>query len=172
MEKYIKFGRCSKPHGIKGAFSFHLFNKEDSSLKKGSKLILRPSDSSSSINAEGEEHIIGAIAFGNKVIVSLKNVQDRNQVEAMIPFEIYVNREDFPPLSEDEYYIEDLVGLKVKTDNGADYGVVDSYYDNGAQTVLVIKGANNIELPLVEQFFPEVNVAENYILINEPEEIE
>tara|TARA_R110002072_G_scaffold64203_11_gene160061 strand:- start:43681 stop:44199 length:519 start_codon:yes stop_codon:yes gene_type:complete len=172
MEKYIKFGHCSKPHGIKGAFSFHLFNKEDSSLKKGSKLILRPSDSSSSIRAEGEEHIIGAIAFGNKVIVSLKNVQDRNQVEAMIPFEIYVNREDFPPLSEDEYYIEDLVGLKVKTNDGVEYGVVDSYYDNGAQTVLVIKGTNNIELPLVEQFFPEVNVAENYILINEPEEIE
>lgn len=172
MDKLIKFGYCSKPHGIKGAFSFHLFNTEESTLKKGSKIILKPSSETSSVAQDGEAYEIATISFGNKVIATLKDVNDRNKVEELIPFEIFVERSTLPEPDEGEVYIDDLVGLEVRNSDGKVIGEVKGYYDNGAQTVLEISGEAAMDLPLVDHFFPEINIEDGFVIMNVPEGIE
>lgn len=174
-EKLIEMGFCSKPHGIKGGFTFNLSNLEDSVLKKSSKVTLFPKSEGSSINKDGEEFTIKSIAFGNKVIVYLDEVSDRNKVEEIIPFEVYVDRELFPDTEEDEFYISDLVGLEVRVEGTEEvYGKVSSFYDNSAQVVLVIKGSGNQvqELPFIEEFFPIIDIEDGYITMVLPDFIE
>ncbi|MBC77486.1 MAG: 16S rRNA processing protein RimM [Halobacteriovoraceae bacterium] len=169
-DKLIHLGSCSRPHGIKGGFSAHLINHHDSSLEAGSKVILRPKNKSSSISEDGEEFEVNSISFGNKCILYFSGVEDRNSVESMIPFEIYINRSELPEPEDGSYYLEDLVGLKVLDEKGVELGKVKTYFDNGAQTVLVVKKSKGtVELPFVEQFFPEVNIEEGHIVMIEPE---
>ena len=73
-KRYIKLGVCGKPHGIRGDFSLHLYNSEESVLKKNQKVLLIPESNESSLEQEGEYFQIQNLKFGNKTILSLKNV--------------------------------------------------------------------------------------------------
>ncbi len=174
-EQLVEMGFCMKPHGIKGGFTFNLTNVEDSVLSKKTKVTLFPKDKKSSLDPNGETFTIKSIAFGNKVITYLEEVTDRNKVEDIIPFEIYIDRDLFPETEEDEFYVSDLIGLNVLID-GTDevYGKVSDFYDNTAQIVLVVKaqGKQVQELPFIEEFFPEVNIEEGYITMVIPSFIE
>ena len=169
-EKLIQLGSCGRPHGVSGGFSATFFNTQDSSVRKGSRLVLKPKSESSSLKAEGESFTVKSSSFGNKVILFFDEVADRNQAEALLPFDIYIKRSDLPETSDDEFYIEDLVGMKVIGENGEDLGVVKNYFDNGAQLVLVIqKKDGRMELPFVEVFFPEIDLEAGTIKMIEPE---
>ncbi|MCO4752954.1 MAG: 16S rRNA processing protein RimM [Bacteriovoracaceae bacterium] len=169
-EKLIHLGSCQKPHGIKGGFSAHLINAEDSSLSKGKTLLLKPKSAASSLSKDGELFKVKSMSFGNKCILYFEEVQDRNLVEAMLPFDIFIKRVDMPEPEEGLYYLEDLVGLKVLNDKNEEIGSVKTYFDNGAQTVLVIKKDDStIELPFIDNFFPEVDIEEGFIKMVEPE---
>ncbi|MBK26338.1 MAG: 16S rRNA processing protein RimM [Halobacteriovorax sp.] len=171
LSEYIELGGCSKPHGIKGAFAFHLYNTEDSVLTKGSKVLLYPKDGSK-VSKEGEEHEIASIAFGNKIIVTLKEVKDRNKVEEMIPFSIHFKKSDLPEPEEGEFYLEDLIGLKVISEaTGEEVGRVSSHYDNSAQIVLVIRGKQNFEVPFIDNFVKEIDLEAGTVQIVVPEMI-
>ena len=156
----IHIGHCTTPHGIKGEFSFVLYNQNDSVLNDGAIVSLTPRSASSSIPQDGKEFKIRKISFGNKTIVTLEGVGDRNVVEAMVPFDIYFARENFPETDEDEYYLNDLLGLEVfDFVTKKSIGRVIDFYENGAQVVLKIKTEKDIlEILFIEQYVPEVDL--------------
>lgn len=172
MKKYVNIhiGHCTTPHGIKGEFSFVLYNDEDSVLQNNSIVTLTPRSNQSSIPQDGKEFKISKISFGNKTIVQLEGVDNRNVVEAMIPFDIYMNREDFPETEDDEYYVNDLLGLEVYhyyTKNLI--GRVMDFYENGAQVVLKIKTDKEIiEVLFLNQYVPVVDIEQNRMEIIPP----
>lgn len=175
--KLIELGLCTKPHGIKGSFTFNLANPESRTLQKGMTVLLLPFSEASSLTGESAFEI-ESISYGPKVICTLKGVNDRNVVEAMIPFTFSVKREwlDDEGLEEGEFYLNDLLGLKVVAENDEAFkGVVKDFYENGAQTVLCIKkeGAfEMIELPFVDAFIKDVDLEAGVIVANIPQWIE
>lgn len=172
-KKYIKLGFASSPHGIKGASTLNLENLEDSVLENGMIVLLKPAGPKSKIVNDGQEFKILNISFGNKAICYLEGIDDRNKIEAILPFEIFVTRDQFPEADEGEYYISDLIGLDViDHETREKLGVVSKYYDNNAQIVLSVRvGVTYVELPFIDNFFPEVNVDEGFISMVRPEEI-
>lgn len=166
----VHIGHCTSPHGIKGEFSFVLYNPEDSILDNGSTVTLTPRGAGSSVPQDGKEFAIKKISFGNKTIVSLEGIDNRNIVEEMIPFDVYVSREDFPETEDDEYYINDLLGLEVYhyyTKNLI--GRVMDFYENGAQVVLKIKTDKEIiEVLFMNQYVPVVDIDQNRLEIIPP----
>lgn len=170
-QKFIEMGTCKKPHGIKGGFQFHLYNTEDSSLRKGSSILLVPLSSASSLNSKGEIKKIKSISIGNKTICYLQDIDDRNIVEQMIPFSIQLDRADFNQLDEGEVYLSDIEGFDVLNEESKKIGIVKTYYDHGASDILVISLDNgkNVELPFVEAFFPEINIEQKFVVMIQPE---
>ena len=166
----VHIGHCTSPHGIKGEFSFVLYNPEDSILENGTIITLTPRGAGSTIPHDGKEFEIKKISFGNKTIVSLVGVENRNIVEAMIPFDVFVDRESFPETEDDEYYINDLLGLEVYhfyTKNLI--GRVMDFYENGAQVVLKIKTEKEIiEVLFMNQYVPVVDIDQNRLEIIPP----
>lgn len=162
---YIEFGTCKKPFGIKGAFSFHLFNIQESHLKNGSEILLMPLSKESSLNEMGETFKIKSINITTKVNCFLGDIKDRNIVEAMIPFSILYERSKLENLADDEFYYEDLLGCDVVDyDDGCEIGVVLDYYESGAQVIVQIQSSREtIELPFIKQFFPEFNLEKKII---------
>ncbi len=168
--KLIELGVSNRPHGIKGGFLFKLKNHNDSILRDGFEILIYPENEKSSVSQDGQKVLIEKIHFGNKTICYLKGIKDRNLVEEMIPFKIFVSRSSFPKLGNDEWYLEDLKGLDVFDINGHKIGKVKNFFDNGAQTVLQVKLEKEIiELPFVEVFFPYIDLEKNRITMILPE---
>jgi len=156
----VHIGHCTAPHGIRGEFSFVLYNPEDSVLHDGAVVTLTPRATTSSVPQDGKEYTISKIKFGNKTIVTLEGVNDRNVVEAMVPFDIYFARENFPETDPDEYYLNDLLGLEViDFITKKPVGRVVDFYDNGVQVVLKIKTEKEyIDILFIEQYIPVVDL--------------
>lgn len=167
----IKLGSVSRPHGIKGEAELYLFNGKDSILKNGLKVFLTPESEKSGLNSQGEWREIKSIRFGNKAIVVFADIIDRTHLETLLPFSISLPREAFPALPEGEHYLVDLIGLVCETAEGKRIGVLDSFADNGAQLLAMVKTdkGNSFELPYVKVFFPEVKISEKKIIIVPPE---
>jgi 16S rRNA processing protein RimM len=168
--KNIHIGHCTSPHGIKGEFSFVLYSPEDSALDNGVIITLTPRSASSSVPQDGKDVRIKKISFGNKVIVTLEGVDNRNIVEEMVPFDIYMDRELLPETEEDEYYVNDLLGLEVFHFYTKELlGRVMDFYENGAQVVLKIKTEKEIiEVIFISQFVPVVEIEKNRMEIIPP----
>ncbi|MCK5882056.1 MAG: 16S rRNA processing protein RimM [Bacteriovoracaceae bacterium] len=135
----VELGFCVKPHGIRGEFSFFLYNKDESVIKKGSTITIYPKEKGSTVDAQGQLVKVASIRVGNKVIARLENVENRNDVEAMIPFTIHIGRDEFPALEDEEYYISDMINAEVfDHQSGEKIGIVKNVYDNGFQDIFEI----------------------------------
>lgn len=164
--KIIKIAYAAKPHGLKGEVELGFLDQNV--LENGMKIIATPYNERSSIPKSGMTLTLEKIKQGNKVIASFKEVTDRTQLEAILPFEISVNRQD---LDAEEFYAFDLPGMSVISEAGENLGVVAKVLDNGAQEVLEIKlsGGEVIMLPFVENFFPEIDLENETITMVMPE---
>ena len=165
----IELGHCRKPHGIKGAFTLSLFNREDSILKNGSLVSIFPLSKESEVPEEGMNQEIKTISFGNKVICEFTSVKDRNFLETLIPFSVFYPRENFPSLDDGEIYLNDLIGMDVFNEAGDSIGSVDSLSSNGVQDILHIKGNQELDVLFIDKFIISIDLKERSIIINVPE---
>ena len=164
MERLIKLGDCHRPHGLKGGMVWQLASGDKTILKKGMKVFLSPLDEKSALPSKGRKYLLAKISVGKKNIAYLNGIADRNGAEALLPFSIFLDRSEFPALKEDEFYFSDLLGLKVIDHSSkAEVGTVAGVGDNSLQAVLEVRGQVNVDLPLVNNFFPVVNVERGFI---------
>lgn len=83
--------------------------------------------------------VLGGRLQGRVLIVQLKGVNDRDQAEALVGFEISVEKESLPELEEGEYYWYQLEGLQVINLEGQLFGKVDHLLETGSNDVMVVK---------------------------------
>lgn len=128
----IQLGRISGVHGVKGwvkVFSFtdpmeNILGYPNWSLK-------RRRDSSQVEVLEGRRQ-------GKGVIARLSDVDDRNQAEELVGYEIWVAKQRLPDLEDGEFYWHQLEGLSVLNESGVRLGIVDHLMETGANDVLVV----------------------------------
>lgn len=170
-EKLIEIATCKSPHGIKGEFSIYLYNSTDSSLEYIHELMLFPFDNKSSLDQKGQSFRVERVRLGVKNILKLTEISTRNAAEEIIPFRIFIKRSDLKEVENDEVYLNDLIGHNVFDDSGNELGVVDSFYDNGVQDVMVVKGAKNIDVLMIDQFIVKIDSEKKEIIIKTMEVI-
>jgi 16S rRNA processing protein RimM len=109
------------------------------------------------------------------VVARAKEVETREQAEAMRGLRLYIPRERLPePENEEEYYLVDLIGLSVVTPEGEPLGVVRTVHDFGAGDLLEIQPPHGASwwLPFTREAVPEVRMADRTLVAVRPEEIE
>ncbi len=173
-EDGLLFGSCTQPHGIKGGLNFRLLNTEESSLEAGSEIWIFPKTPASQLPVEGKLVKIKEIVFGHKVMVYLDGFTDRTAVENILPFDIYLARTDLPELDEDEVYLVDLEGLPVRDEQGVNFGVIESFYFNGAHDVVVItkNAGGQMDIPFIPPFLIEIDEERKFVVLKKLEFIE
>jgi 16S rRNA processing protein RimM len=74
-----------------------------------------------------------------------------------------VPRSELEPTGEDEYYVFELIGLKVEEEGGGELGSVTDVLPGVANDVLQLD--SGVSLPMVEDCIRTVDLAEGRILI-------
>lgn len=109
------------------------------------------------------------------VILAIEGVTDRNMAETLKGTMLQVPRDSLPelPVDADEFYLEDLVGLEVRS-AGQAYGRVVSVQNFGASDIVEIsrEGQRQTEMfAFTEANFPEMDIASGFLVLNVPEEV-
>ena len=86
--------------------------------------------------------------FKKMVILKLAGIDDRNTADLYRQKELFVSREDAVPLEEGQYYLADLIGLQVISDEGEELGELYDILETGANDVYVVRNGKKKDLLL------------------------
>lgn len=146
--KEIILGKVGAVYGIKGWLKIHSFTGDQEaildyfpwSLKLGNKTQL--------------VEITDWRRHSNSLIVKVANVDDRDVAQAYVGSEIIVNEKSLPELPDGEFYLRDLIGMTVVTNQGYNLGSVSDVMETGANDVLVVKANLNDGFGKKERLIP------------------
>jgi 16S rRNA processing protein RimM len=110
---WLRAGRVGSPHGLDG--SVHVTGASPLLLGVGAEVALG--------DGGPRRRIDRRAGHDGRVIVRLEGCGSRDDAEALRGVELYVARSQAPPLGEDEWWAEELVGCAV-SDAGRPVGVV------------------------------------------------
>lgn len=142
MEQLLKVGIISSTHGIRGQVKIYPTTDDVRRFDDLKTVILKAKGTEQTLHVEVVQY------FKQFVIVKFKEYNNINDVEQYKNAELFVTREDAVPLEEDEYFIADLIGLIVETDEGQMLGEVADVIQTGANDVYVVRTAEEKELLL------------------------
>lgn len=144
-------------HGIKGAVRLRCFTEDVYALKNYSPL-KSDSDQFFDVTPLHEK--------GEMLVVMLSNIKDRNQAEALKGTMLYADRSRFEALSEEEFYVTDLVGLSVYV-NGQIVGRVQAIQNYGAGDMVVVcyDTGEEIIIPFTKEAVPDINFSDKFITV-------
>jgi 16S rRNA processing protein RimM len=162
----ILVGRVAGAFGVKGEVRITSFTAEPAALVDY-KTLLR------------EDGQVGLTLTGGRpakggVVVRAKEVETREQAEALRGLRLYIPRDLLPAPEEDEFYVADLVGMEVRGLEGEVLGRVKSVRDFGAGDLLEVQPPTGESwwLPFTKEAVPEVRMDEGVLVAVRPDEVE
>ena len=154
MEDLFRIGSLATTHGVHGEVKVYPTTDDPGRYKKIKEVILD----------NGKEkktaHIEQTKFFKQMVIVKFKEYHTMDEAEKLRGYELYVTREHAIPLKKNEYYIADLIGMMVLTDEGNELGIIEDVLQTGANDVYVVKQSSGKEvlLPAIKDCILSVDV--------------
>lgn len=160
MEDKFRVGVIANTHGIRGEVKVFPTTDDPQRYRDLKKVLLDT----------GREFItleIASVRFHkNLVIVKFKGIDNINDIEKYKGKDLYVLREDAVPLEEGEYYIADIIGASVVTEDGKSFGTLKDVLETGANLVYVVEHqGKEVLLPVIPDCVKEVNVEEQRITV-------
>jgi 16S rRNA processing protein RimM len=148
-------GRVGRPHGLDG--SFRVAEARPELLSLGTNVTV----------AGAEREIVRRAGTDDAPIVRLAGVDGRDALEPLRGEWLLVPRSAAPPLEEDEYWAEDLVGRAVR-DGARDVGTVARLLAYPSCDLLEVPrpGAEPLLVPLVRDAIRAIDVEAGVIEID------
>ena len=96
----------------------------------------------------------------NNLIVRFSQIADINMAEKYKNQVIYAERKILGELPEGMYYIADLIGLDIVTEDGEKIGTVSDVFNTGSNDIYEVKreGKKNLLLPVIDDVVLNINV--------------
>lgn len=153
-------GKIIGTFGIKGELKvFSESDFIDQRFKKGNELILKSNKSELTVK------ISSFRIHKNNVLITINNLLNINDVEKYINYDIYTIQE--LELDEDDYYIDDLIGLEVYNEQNILIGKVIDVISIPSNDILEVETKDKkILIPFINDYIIEIN---DKIIIKEME---
>lgn len=154
MEQKFQIGVITSTHGVRGEVKVFPTTDDAARFKKLKQVLLDT----------GKEELVleitGVKFFKNMVILKFKGIDDMDTANQYRQKSIYVTRENAVKLKKNEYFIADLIGLQVTSDEGEDLGILKDVMQTGANDVYVVQkeGQEELLLPAIKECIKEVEI--------------
>ena len=150
MKDKVLIGQITGTFGIKGELK--VYSESDFveyRFRKNAKIYL--SDNVEYTVSSSRTH------KGN-VLITINDINDINLVLDKVGMKIYAPSDDEPPLNDEEYYVDDLVGLKVINQHDENIGTVKDVIEipSGYLLEIIDDKDNRFLLPFVDEYITEI----------------
>lgn len=165
----LRVARLVKAHGLKGGLKLELYTDDpDLRFAPGTVLSLQvPTDSP----WFGRTLTVRELRFYNaQAVAFFDGVDDRTAAEGLVKAILWVSDDaESRPTEDDAWFDHQLVGLSVVRD-GAVIGQIGRVDHLPAQDLLAVTthAGDEVLLPFVKQFVPEVNLEKGQVIITPP----
>ena len=162
MTKYLENGQIVNTFGIKGMVKIKPFTDDINRFDKLKKIYIKNKDGK-------KEYQIQEVKYHkNMVLMKLEGIDTVEQADLLRQSYLLVNRDDEEPLEEGVYYIVDLIGLEVYTDEGVLLGNVDDIFNTGSNDIYVVKDGKGkqILLPGIPDVIKDVDLEKGKITVH------
>lgn len=131
----LPIGKIVGVHGMGGNVKIYSYAESLSVFSPGTVLLARHYK-----GGEKTYSIKWAKPHTKAVLLSLKEIENRTQAEALVGSELYIEKMSLPELEDGDYYWFDIIGLSVFTVAGEYIGRVASIMPTGSNDVYIVKG--------------------------------
>jgi len=153
MNDFLKVGKIINVHGIKGEVKIFPLTDDINRFYSLKKVYLDQENSILPLT------ISNIRIHKNVVLASFNEIVDRNQAEQYKGLFIIINREDAIELSENQYFICDLIGIKVYSLEGKLIGNIKDILQTGPTDIYVIETNNkDVLVPALKDIFKEIDI--------------
>ncbi|MBQ7563507.1 MAG: 16S rRNA processing protein RimM [Lachnospiraceae bacterium] len=168
MEEFLKVGIITSTHGVHGEVKVFPTTDDVKRFKKLKEVLL-------DTERDGMLPLkITGVKFSKQlVILRFEGYENPNDIEKYKGKSLFVTRENAVPLGKDEYYIADLIGMEVISEEGDRLGTLKEVMQNIANDVYIIEQENGEELllPAIKQCILSVDVEKMVMRVRQPEDI-
>ena len=166
--RLIEVGRVAGAFGVRGEVRITAYTEAPLALARYREL--KRQDGSHALTITQGRPAKGGL------VVRVKEIETKEQADAMRGLRLYIPREALPKPDEDEFYLADLIGMAVQhAQSKAPLGRVKAVQNFGASDMLEIEpeaGGATWYLPFTREAAPEVDLKAGVVLANPPEETE
>ena len=150
MESRMELGKIVNTVGLKGEIRVWPYIDYFDKVKK--------------VYINGKEHEIERTRnHKNVVIIKLKDINTIDEAESLKDMMIEMERKDAPSLPEGIYYINDLIGFEVYSDDGKFLGTLDDIFNTGANDIYQV---GDILLPAIKDVIKQIDTDNQKIIIH------
>lgn len=162
MENLLQVGVITQTHGIKGEVKIFPTTDDVNRFKKLKHVLLDTGKEKIELEIEGVKF------FKQYVILKFKGFDHINEIEKYKGKSLLVTRENAVKLKKNEYFIADMIGMKVVTDEEKEFGILKDVMLTGANDVYVVETYDGKEvlLPAIKQCILKVDIEEQIMVVH------
>lgn len=162
MNKYLELGQIVNVRGLKGEVKVNSFTEDSTKFERIPKVLIKQK------NTEKEYEIEKVSYSKNQVIIKFKGIDTIDDAEKLRNSYILVDRDNLDALPEGVYYLADLIGLDVYTEENEYLGKVDDIFSTGSNDVYVVKSDDGKEklLPGIDEVIKKIEMDSKKIIVN------
>lgn len=162
LEECLRVGVISSTHGIRGEVKVFPTTDDVNRFKKLKSVILDTGKDYLELELQSVRF------FKNMAIVKFKGYDSINDIEKYKGKDLLVTRENAVELSEDEYFIYDIIGACVAEENGNKVGVLKEVLTTGANDVYVVEREEGGELllPVIKDCVLSVSPEDKKVVVH------
>lgn len=145
----VILGKVAKAHGIKGEVKIFPYSGKPENFHHYKIIFI-----TGKYGAEPDKYTIEkSRVTGKFALLTLQECRSRNEAEELVGLDVSVFRNDFPELSENEFYLADLEGKNVVTDDGDFLGQICGILQTGGHDIIAVKYKGREYLvPAIKEF--------------------
>ena len=161
-QEYFEIGQIVNHFGIKGMVKVNPFTDDISQFEKLKSILLVKDGKLSEVEIEETKY------SKNQVLLKLKGIDTVEEAEKYRGCYLKIARKNARKLPEDTYFIADLLGLSVYTDEDILLGKVEDIYNSGANDIYVIKSEDGkqILLPGTKEVIKQIDLEQERITVH------
>lgn len=158
---FLAIGRINGTHGLRGDVKVESFSGEYDHFYSLETVLLKKD------GREREMDVEAVKRSGGKAVVSFRGVDSVEDAARLRGWELWGSREQAAPLGDEEYYIADVIGLKVM-EQGEELGTISAVYDGGQGQLLEIDlGERKAIVPFLSVYVERVDLEEGSVELRE-----
>ena len=158
----LEVGQIVNTFGIKGMVKVMPFTDDIKRFDKLDKVYIKK-------NKSKKEYKIEEVKYHkNMVLIKFEGIDKIEQAEELRNSYLTVSRDSVEELEEGRYYIVDLLGLDVYTDEQVLLGTLDDIFNTGSNDIYVVKNkeGKQILLPAIEDVIKQVDLENKKIIVH------
>ena len=144
-------GKIVNTHGISGEIKMLYYADSPDFFSNVKKLYLK----------NGEELKVKSVKpHKGTLILRTDGIDSIEKAEKLKNMDVYIKREDAPPLPVGRYYIKDIIGLYVYLDNGSLLGKVSDVFATGSNDVYDVLNENgkHFYIPVIDEVVKNIDI--------------